>query len=326
MRLSIIVPIYKAENYLHKCIDSIVSQAFGNWELILIDDGSPDRSGEICDAYARRDQRIKVIHKQNEGVSVARNIGLEIAKGEYVTFIDSDDSIEGDCFGLLQNAENDLIVFESISYKPDGTKKYWYNIDERIINSSDEVKQFIVDYINVFVLDGPCGKFFKRTIIDDCRFPKGQSLGEDNVFMLSFIKKCRNIALKKGAYYVIFDHYGNDSNKYMMPANKALMCLENIMNAYNGLNMLIPSFEKRMFDIFYMVRDPKSNYDCWYKSSIVKDLERKYLHSESQSSVLYYYSGKCKLTKQIGFFLFWEYLKIRNVAKLIYSKCVIKVM
>ena len=90
MKLSIIVPVYNTGIYLHKCIESILSQTFDNFELILVNDGSNDNSGEICNDYAASDTRIKVIHKHNEGVSIARNVGISIATGDYIGFIDSD--------------------------------------------------------------------------------------------------------------------------------------------------------------------------------------------------------------------------------------------
>ena len=95
-KVSIIVPVYKAEKYLNRCVDSILAQTFTDFELLLIDDGSPDRSGEICDEYAKKDSRIRVFHKKNGGVSSARNLGLDNVLGEYVTFVDSDDWVEPD--------------------------------------------------------------------------------------------------------------------------------------------------------------------------------------------------------------------------------------
>lgn len=94
MRISIIVPVYNAERYLHKCIDSILNQTYNDIELLLINDGSTDLSGVICDEYAQNDNRIRVLHKENSGVSATRNIGLDNITGEYVTFIDADDWIE----------------------------------------------------------------------------------------------------------------------------------------------------------------------------------------------------------------------------------------
>ena len=94
--ISIIVPVYKVEPYLHKCVDSILSQTYTHLEIFLVDDGSPDNCGKICDDFARKDKRIKVIHKKNGGLSDARNVAIDVAKGEYITFVDSDDFVTSD--------------------------------------------------------------------------------------------------------------------------------------------------------------------------------------------------------------------------------------
>ena len=101
--ISVIIPIYNVEKFLSFCIDSIVNQTYKNLEIILVDDGSTDNSGKICDEYALKDNRIKVMHKQNGGVSSARNVGLNIAKGKYIGFVDSDDYVENDMFEILHN-------------------------------------------------------------------------------------------------------------------------------------------------------------------------------------------------------------------------------
>lgn len=120
-KISIIVPVYKAEPYLKKCIDSILNQTFKDFELILVDDGSPDRCGEICDEYALKDSRIKIIHKENGGQSSARNVGLDIAQGEYIGFVDSDDWIEPDMykklFKVLKNDNVDMAICNINSIK-----------------------------------------------------------------------------------------------------------------------------------------------------------------------------------------------------------------
>lgn len=272
-KLSAIIPVYKAEKYIHKCLDSIVNQSFNNWELIIVDDGSPDNSGVICDEYAKKDKRIRVIHKINEGVSVARNIGLEIATGEYVTFVDSDDYLEGDCFSLVENAVSDLLVFESISYNSQNKIKKWYDINDDHISDNNKKIDFIKKYISVFVLDGPCAKFFKRDVIGNIRFPEGQRLGEDNVFMLTFIKRCSTIDTITGCYYVIDDHYSNSYNKYMMSAKDASSYFANIMNVYTTLAVNVPSFEKRIYSIFYNTIKSNESKREWYSNvSVIKFL------------------------------------------------------
>ena len=113
-KVSIIVPVYKVEKYLRKCIDSIINQTLKDIEIILVDDGSPDNCGKICDEYAAKDTRIKVIHKENGGLSSARNAGMEVAEGEYIGFVDSDDWIETDYVGellfCLIQSESDMAI------------------------------------------------------------------------------------------------------------------------------------------------------------------------------------------------------------------------
>ena len=107
--ISIIVPVYNAREYLYRCIDSIIAQTLQSWELLLIDDGSTDESGDICDDYAEKDKRIRVVHQQNAGVSAARNTGLAVARGKYIGFVDSDDWIEYGMFDKLYcAAENEM--------------------------------------------------------------------------------------------------------------------------------------------------------------------------------------------------------------------------
>lgn len=111
-KVSVIVPIFKVEQFLTKCIDSILNQSYANIEVILVDDGSPDRCPQICDDYQRKDSRVKVVHKQNGGQSSARNAGLDVASGEYVSFVDSDDWLESDAYSMIvgQCLENQLDI------------------------------------------------------------------------------------------------------------------------------------------------------------------------------------------------------------------------
>lgn len=119
--VSVIVPVYKVEKYLHRCIDSIINQTYKNLEIILVDDGSPDNCGKICDEYAEKDNRIKVIHKSNGGLSSARNAGLDVANGDYVYFVDSDDYIDTklveDNLNLAIEHDADMVCFNYFEVK-----------------------------------------------------------------------------------------------------------------------------------------------------------------------------------------------------------------
>ena len=113
--ISIIVPVYNVEEYLPACLDSIINQTYTEIEIILVDDGSTDSSGEICDRYAKIDERVKVIHKSNGGLSDSRNVGIQVAKGEYIGFVDSDDYVEFDMYETLFNILKQFLIFSEIA-------------------------------------------------------------------------------------------------------------------------------------------------------------------------------------------------------------------
>lgn len=131
-KISVIVPVYRAESVLKRCVDSILSQTYENLELILIDDGSPDRSGEICDRYAENDARVQVIHKENGGVAAARNSGLDVATGDYCTFVDSDDCIEHVMYQSMMEIavqyDCDVVMCDCVKEYGDRTEIYTHNI------------------------------------------------------------------------------------------------------------------------------------------------------------------------------------------------------
>ena len=177
---SIIVPVYKTEKYLDKCILSILKQSYKDFELILVDDGSPDNCPIICDEYKKKDKRIKVLHKENGGVSSARNAGLTVAEGEYIWFIDSDDYIETFSLQQLYEAQKeqkaDLYVFNNGS------------IHEMSIGNIDE---FLEKYYFTYILGfGPWNKLYKRNVIssNNLKFDTQETIGEDLLFNVNYYK------------------------------------------------------------------------------------------------------------------------------------------
>lgn len=195
IKISIVVPIYNGEKYLKRCIDSIRTQTFKNWELVLIDDGSDDLSGEICDDYANLDSRIKVSHVINRGVSVARNTGINLSKGDFITFIDCDDWIEKDFLEKSVDAINRMKVDLLItSFVFDNNKGHIKNIfkgkKEEIFSRENIQKEFFRQ--NKFawtVYD----KFFKTEIIKKYMFNSKVKIGEDMLFCWQIFKSVKRI-------------------------------------------------------------------------------------------------------------------------------------
>lgn len=205
--VSVIVPVYNVEQYLPKCIESILSQTFTDFEVILVDDGSTDRSGLICDEYANKDGRISVLHKKNAGVSSARNMALDIAKGEYITFVDSDDyladSYLNDLIGCIHDKEVDLAVGGYVEVKED---EKITSVCPKITIEQNYFAKFFSEY-GFKMLTPPWGKIFKKAIIADntLYFNENIQFGEDTIFCLNYILYCKKFSCISSSnyYYVI---------------------------------------------------------------------------------------------------------------------------
>ena len=185
-KISVIVAVYNAEKYLHRCIDSILNQTFADYELILIDDGSSDLSGKICDSYISVDSRVKVLHKLNGGVSSARQMGLEIAGGEYIIYVDSDDWVENSyldkLYASVVSDDSDMAICDYYEEYPDMTRTVSCRPESKY--SEDLIKEIFSGY--------PCfclNKLVKRSIYTEnsIHFPLEISIGED---MYVFVAQC----------------------------------------------------------------------------------------------------------------------------------------
>ena len=226
--LSIIVPVYNAAPYLPACIESILNQTYKDIELILIDDGSKDNSGEICDDYALRDNRIKVVHKKNGGVSSARNAGLELATGEYVGWVDADDYIEPDMFEYLYKL--------AINYKADIAECGYASVDGNKVTVANFGKglefgegRFITQkYLDADIFYGIVTKLYKRSLFEGVRFPEGR-IWEDiwlvTYFCLETVRYVRNPEVKY--YYRQTEGSIIRSDATPRKAREAIFILEN---------------------------------------------------------------------------------------------------
>ena len=191
-KISIIVPVYKVEPYIHKCVDSILGQTFTDFELILVDDGSPDNCGKICDEYAQKDSRIKVIHKENGGLSDARNAGIDIAKGEYIGFVDSDDWIEPDMYKLLYEMciENNCEIASCTSTIHYKNKTVTNGTHPLIIHDKNQAMRAMLEgelYDEVVWT-----KLIKRSLLKEIRFTVG-IVYEDTAFTYKVIHESQRV-------------------------------------------------------------------------------------------------------------------------------------
>lgn len=209
--VSIVVPVYKVERYIARCIESILNQTHKNLELILVDDGSPDNSGRICDEYALCDRRITVIHTQNQGVSRARNTGLERAKGDYLFFVDSDDWIEPEHVACLLPISGEDMVYGGIKLYVNSRYKESRPMPDVIVHQEEwlaDYATFVGRGLAVFFIT-PC--YSMRIIRDNnMRFNTALNVCEDGIFNLEFMKHCRAIRYSSVCTYCYED--GDDTS------------------------------------------------------------------------------------------------------------------
>lgn len=201
-KVSVIIPVFRTEKYLKKCIDSVLSQTYGNLEIVLVDDGSDDNSPSICDKYAERDERILVIHKENGGLSSARNAGLLKATGDYIAFADSDDYIDRDMYeNLVENIEDsDILICGYYSVKGDSIKKQ-PGFSERTVLSKDEaLKELFKDEK---IKNHVWNKLFRKELFENIEFPEGKTF-EDILTTYKLFEKAEKITFVPyfGYYYV----------------------------------------------------------------------------------------------------------------------------
>lgn len=207
--ISIIVPVYNAGDTIERCINSVISQDYPNWELILVDDGSQDDSPTICDNYAANDARIRVIHKVNGGVSSARNLGLEAMTGEWVCFLDSDDEFTKTCLSSFYSGvceyNSDLIFHSDFAGVKNGRITHSHVADKTFFSSSD-FPTFLDTYINHSFVTSVHANLFKVAFIRDNNlcFNSKIRAGEDHAFVLEYLRFCSSALITEGEGYIYY--------------------------------------------------------------------------------------------------------------------------
>ena len=247
--ISVIIPVYKVEEYINRCIDSVINQTYKNLEIILVDDGSPDGCPKICDEYAKKDSRIRVIHKQNGGLSDARNVGIDNANGKYITFIDSDDWIPIDSINILYknliNTKSEISSGCLLEVFSDNRKNY--------SNNDYEVYSKIEGLKNLFLLhdisNSASGKIYDISLFDNIRYPVGK-LYEDLGTTYKLFAKCKNVVSTKKIVYYYFQN--SQSIMHKSYSSKRLQSLDFMYEQKKFIIDNLPEIEDYVdFRIFY---------------------------------------------------------------------------
>lgn len=242
-KISIIVPVYRAEEYLENCIESILGQSYADFELLLVDDGSLDRSGAMCDTYSEKDTRIQTIHKENGGVSSARNVGLDHARGEYVVFVDSDDYLKEDYLSELyakrlgfDEAEDTLVISDYQPFSPNGieARSFPESFTVSLGGETSDAEAFR-RLIFEFRLFPPYCKLYSRKVIEKHRLRFNENLrsAEDFDFNCRYVRQMKRVCYIPSVQY----NYRVDYKKYR-PSNDGILGQSEILSAHimaNGI-------------------------------------------------------------------------------------------
>ncbi len=215
VNVSVIIPVYKVEKYITKAIESILSQTYKNFELILVDDGSPDKSGEICDYYASKDNRVNVIHTANMGVANARNIGISKAVGKYIYFLDSDDWVEAHFLERITSyAESmsvDMVIcgYNMVYSQEDKKTIYPVVVEDALIRDINNFKKKFYYYLKKNLLNTPWNKLYLRDIIVKNKIEFKNVHGEDLYFNIDYFKLTKSIYISSEKFYYWYRSRGN---------------------------------------------------------------------------------------------------------------------
>ena len=242
-KISIVVPIYNVEQYLHQCINSILNQSFNNFELLLINDGSTDNSGKICDEYAKKDLRIKVIHQKNSGVSVARNKGIDMATGEYIGFVDPDDYIDSRMYEILVNKIEEMkadIAICSFSFvKNDEVISHDNGNECKVFNKEKSIEYYFKEKLP-FDYSFLCNKLFRRGLFDTIRLNAFLSVQEDSEVLIRILNCCSSIIYVSEALY--FYYIRVDSLTHSRLTLKQLSVVDSLYEIYDYVQKNLPQF------------------------------------------------------------------------------------
>lgn len=260
-KISIIVPVYNVEKYVEKCIQSLINQSYKNIEIILVDDGSNDRSNKIIDEYAKVDSRILTIHQKNKGVSAARNAGLKVATGEYVGFVDPDDYVDYQMYEtMLKKIElnmSDLAVcgFSKVTELSD--KEEIFEIKDELLSPKKCVEDLFDFRGGYAIKPSVWNKLFRRDKIGDLKFDENIGISEDLKFVVQYILKCNSIVYVKQAFYKNLQRDGSITRSKGKAA-QIIKTVEIDNFVYDEITKIYPDLREVVLD--WIVQDNRG----WY--------------------------------------------------------------
>ena len=299
--VTVIVPVYKVEKYLSRCVESVLSQTYSRLEIILVDDGSPDRCGEMCDEYRNKDQRVVVIHKENGGLSSARNAGIQISHGEFLCFVDSDDYIQSDMIeqllkaALCRNTRISACDFTSDEHKlQDGI------MDEiKLYSAAEAIREILRDGE---ICTSAWAKLYEKSLFDEISFPEGKYY-EDYATIYKLIHKAGSVAFAATKKYFYTINSGGITKSAFSLKHMDYFSISEELEAFSGRNYpeLIPLVRNRCTDMAISL---------YRKLSAAEDRQRYEIEEKKLRDMI---------CRGISAFLFSSYPAVKKLAGLLIS-------
>lgn len=319
--VSIIVPVYNVEKYIHSCVDSILTQTYENLQVILVDDGTLDNSGKICDEFAKKDNRVTVIHKENGGLSSARNKGLDVASGDYIMFVDGDDYLADNAVEILLSANEkydaDFVQFKLIHTECEDYIKKSANEKYNVQIITDLDKMYWKMYETVGSGESACTKLYKRHLFDGLRFKEG-IIHEDVYFTLFMLQKAKKaVYLDIGLYYYIIRENSIITSSFSKKNLDSIWVLEERIKEFKRLGFAdLEEYAKEMYffhltnmwclakhakdrDSLKVIEEKIKIFNKNTSVKFSKKIEFIYNLSKTNVGLLYFYYLYKKITKQI---------------------------
>ena len=308
LKISVIIPVYNAEKYLRECLNSILMGQYSDWECILVDDGSEDGSLSICKEYVTKDKRFKYFHQKNAGASAARNVGLDNAKGEYITFIDADDWVSSNYLFAVDKCDSDLILLETKHVNNEGRIIRYFSIEPQVSSCREDFVSIVSQNMTHPLMRMMTAKIVRRSCISNIRFNVEMKVGEDTLFWYDVLCNCNGIGTLQGYTYFWRDN-GGDVTKYPLTPSVAAEHASKMYQSYRRSGFACDDVELFIINFFFMLAGGRGNGIAYFRRWFVHpDVKRMntFLLRNYPDKLSDYYRFYMKPV-YIQYFLSWKY-------------------